>query len=508
MAESASAAPLSPVEPLSESSVRRSLIRRGWWFSLLKSSVSSTALAFGGQRLDADFHTAQAASVTSILASVPVPVKNLGDLCDVYTLDRFKRVYTSDAAKGWPYLSASEAFLFRPHSERWIAKSHAPPDAERHFVKRKWVLLSTSGSVGRVLYATSNLEGFFLTHDLARILSRGEVRPGYLFAYLSGALCQPMLRPYGLTVRHIEPEHLKRILVPVLPDDDQRAIENEVERAREFRERANTLIDQAGRSLLDELGLPSWSSTRAGHIFLPPARYGPINYPDPSAFQVRLSEVIGPLTADSNDPVIRETLARLAKGKYELVQLGSLTAQPFIPNRSARVYVDQDHGAPFLQASDVPTVRPYSLRYVSKKVTKLLTEWTVHKGWVLVTRSGTVGEIGLVSTAEDSWAVSEHVIRIPPTEPGFHPGYLAAFLMSPYGRNQLVFYGAVVKSLLPETVASVLVPKAPRSVQQKIGDAMVEAFELKSRALNIEDDAIQLTVQLIRNLPKRQATSA
>jgi hypothetical protein len=60
-------------------------------------------------------------------------------------------------------------------------------------------------------------------------------------------------------------------------------------------------------------------------------------------------------------------------------------------------------------------MRPYDLKYLSKKANaKHIDECIIVPGYVLVTRSGTIGRVGLVSSAQNGWTASEHLLRIVP----------------------------------------------------------------------------------------------
>lgn len=71
----------------------------------------------------------------------------------------------------------------------------------------------------------------------------------------------------------------------------------------------------------------------------------------------------------------------------------------------------------------------------------------------------------------NGWAASEHILRMTPKEHCSHEGYIATFLMSPYGQHQLQskIYGGVVDELTAEDTARVLIPELPYAEQEKIG---------------------------------------
>ncbi len=435
-------------------------------------------------RLDVSFYADEAFAARRIIADSHFEVKPLGSLAsEIFNLSRFKRIYTFDLRQGWPYLSASDVLLFRPRAERWIARSQAPYQAYRHFVKEGYILVSCSGSVGRCVLTTKRLEPYFLTHDLIRIVL--QIRSGYLYAFLSSWLGQALLQKdqYGSTVQHLEPQHVESIPVPLLPEEEQQWIHERVMEAYKLRDEANDLLDKAEELLYSELGLPRFDESKA--LYLGGSK--------PKAFTVRASELGGRFDASFHVPIAKAAIEQMKQGKYPVVRLGDVADRIFIPPRFKRIYVAPEHGVPFLQSSHIPMIKPFDLKFISQRANeKQIKECLIHKSWLLITRSGTVGRVMLTPQALDGWAASEHCLRLIANPQKSHPGYLAAFLMTPYGQHQLTskIYGGVVDELTEDDTAHVLLPNAPLAVQEKIGAFVVEAFEKKEQANAIEQEAI------------------
>lgn len=240
------------IPAVSSEEARKYLASKNWWPIVLQRDVASKDLSGGDLRFDADYHTSKAAEARKLLATFGADARPLIELADVWVLPRFKRVYTDDQTKGWPYLSAEESFAFRPGPKGYLAKKYTPKDRERHFSRPGWLLMTSSGTVGQLQYATRLLDPYFLTHDLARIIPREKngnsfrpILPGYLAACLSTPLMQSLVIPYGAVVRHIEPSHLNGILIPRLDDDEEKQVHSLVKKAWELRDEANRLLGEA-----------------------------------------------------------------------------------------------------------------------------------------------------------------------------------------------------------------------------------------------------------------------
>jgi restriction endonuclease S subunit len=120
---------------------------------------------------------------------------------------------------------------------------------------------------------------------------------------------------------------------------------------------------------------------------------------------------------------------------------------------------------------------------------------------MLVT-DGTVGTVSLVSSHTDGWAGSNNIGRISygdEEEDLYRNGFLAAFLMTPYGYHQVarVIYGSVIDHIEEVHIKRVLIPEAPPDVQVRIGQKVVDAFEKKDEAAVVEKQTIKRLEQYI-----------
>jgi preprotein translocase subunit YajC len=88
-------------------------------------------------------------------------------------------------------------------------------------VRRGDIVITRSGSIGRVAYITKRFDGAIVSDDLIRVRISDEQRRLYVLAYLQSKFAQDqMLRnEYGAIQQHLEPEHVRNLLVP-LPVDE------------------------------------------------------------------------------------------------------------------------------------------------------------------------------------------------------------------------------------------------------------------------------------------------
>ena len=187
----------------------------------------------------------------------------------------------------------------------------------------------------------------------------------------------------------------------------------------------------------------------------------------------------------------REKLARCGYTLQPLFGSGGLATEAHNAFRFRRIFVTEDHGIPFLPSSEINSVRPRVERWLSKKLTRRLDHLLIRRNDVLISCSGSVGNIGFAGRRMADMALSQDAIRVRFDDEEV-AGYLAAFLRTDFGRMQLqsVTYGSVVVHIEPEHLARVYVPDLGASVRSKIGRTMIESTEKRDEANDLIDAAI------------------
>ncbi len=482
---------------------RQQFIKLGWWASIPYTTVSVHWLYQGENRLDGGYYTADTNAAFRAVNDCGFEVQALEKVTSaIWYPGRFKRIYAKNPTGGIPFLTASEIFQFRPMSAEFLANNISAVEICK--VQNGWILVTRSGTVGRCVIVGKRLERFAITDDAIRVHVKG-MSIGYLYAYLSSWIGQTLISKdqYGSAIKHLEPHHLANIPVPLPPEGIQAKIHAEIMRAYALRDEANELLDEANRLLHEKLGLPVFDESLVPYLAAPAAPRLPANrseMPHPKAFSIRASELMDRFDASFHMPVAKIAIELLSRCNFKPVQLGQIAADIFIPPRFKRIYVSREYGIPFLQGSHLPQMRPYDLKFLSRIQQKNLEQWIIHNEWVLVTCSGTIGRIGLVTSFMESWAASQHLLRIIPDYSKGHPGYIAAFLMTPYGQHQLMakIYGGVVDELTEEDTRAVWIPNASQEIQREIGDLVMQAFEKKDEASAIEEAAIHKVESLLQ----------
>lgn len=452
--------------------------------------VGSCYLREGEKRLDANYYNL-ALWARWALERSRWPRQPLEALASFTYLGRFKRRYVSPSEGGVPFLGSREVFFWPLKAEKYLHPNAVEPGL---FPGECDILIACSGSVGYSVLAGRSLAKVAVSQHVLRVHAQ-QVEPGYLylflrtqygFSYLQGA-------QYGAVIKEIDPSVIGTMPVPLLAKVLRRRFHRIALSALAKREKGQALLEEARGRLYQRLGLPSPEQVKPSYLS---SSHGV------RSFSVGHSDLEGRLDASYHVPEARSLLKALAGGKYELVPLADL-ASIHIPPRFKRHYVAPEIGVPFIRPSDLATVRVLEPRYIARW-TPELDSARLQLGEVVISRSGSIGEVGLITQAWDGWAGSDDLARVAAKEGLSDPGYLYIFLTSPYGQIQIQrqIYGGVIDHLEVEHLAQIRVPRAPLDVQQEIGDLVWKAFALRDEANALEEAAVRQLEEVIRKGPR------
>ena len=123
----------------------------------------------------------------------------------------------------------------------------------------------------------------------------------------------------------------------------------------------------------------------------------------------------------------------------------------------------------------------------------------VKQGMILLSRSGTIGNVTYVGKTLSKYLVSEHAIRIECRE---FPGYVYTFLKSKVGKLTVssTQYGAVIQEIEPEHLATIPIPDAPAMLKKTIHHRIEKSYALRDASNDLIDEATALLVKEL-NLP-------
>ena len=447
--------------------------------------VESAWLKRGEKRLNASSFSPETAKVMHLIDELrfnSVEISKVGDMVNkIFYPPRFKRHYSSSGVR---FLSSKDIF------DILLKGKIISNEAKNYMIGNNWLLVTRSGSVGRVLIANKNISSAAISEHVIRIVPRARMPMGYLYAYLKSSIGQALLikNIFGGVVDEIEPQHIANIPIP-RKNNLEMEINKKIRRVFKLREESANLLQDAIEKLHSELHLP--------HLIDDIEQLGDKDNSSILQFKLKASEIDKRLDASYHIPIFHRAKQNLTKNKFgQVLKLGDI-AESFVPPRFKRAYVKNEaEGIPLLQGTHIPQIKPQGIKYIWKEM-KNLEAYKVRKNWILVTCSGTIGRLSMVRNHWDGWAATNHLLRIVAKQGKLKEGFLAIFLMSIYGQiqfNRLV-YGGVVDEIgeaggLFNDIL-ILKPK-DKELENIIGSQATKAFDKRDQANEIEDKTIRL----------------
>jgi type I restriction enzyme S subunit len=213
---------------------------------------------------------------------------------------------------------------------------------------------------------------------------------------------------------------------------------------------------------------------------------------------VKLSEIIKyglRLEAEVYNLEGRYARQFIIDGRYGSVSFEKLIKKAYYPGRFKRIYCDSTNGTHFFLPSQLNDIYPKSEKNISALTKCNISDLKLKLNDVLVTRSGTVGSVTIVSKTLENSVFSDDVIRITPNE-GL-TGYLYAYLRTDAGNSILKTnqYGSVIQHIEPEHLAQIPIPNPPDSIKHKINDLVLRSFELRDESNEMIDKATAMLIE-------------
>ena len=406
----------------------------------------------------------------------------------VWHRPRFRRIFVEE---GIPIFTASQSRQHKPIPRKFVSEK-TDTNLDRLYLKKGQITMTCSGNIGLVALVTNTLKSKLFSHDLMRIDCHDKLDTGYVYTFLKTKTGRAYVTTskYGSVVSHIEPKHLTSVLIPDPPAEFKSRISKRANRVHALRDDANVLLDHSNALLFNELKMRRLEEIK------------PKSSGGPAWFVVPRADLGSRLDGSYYLPVIGKIISEIDGAKCQVTTLGDkkVSNAIILPGRFKRTYVKSSLGIPFLGGRDIlqydhPDIKHLSL---SKHKERIDSELLLQENMILVTCSGTIGNVILCPKYYDGWSASQHVIRIIPSK-AINPGYLYAYLASDYGRELIrrYSYGSVVDEVTDDQVSNIPIPLPDRKVMDKVGNPVLEANKKRDAAYNIEKDTIQMVENMI-----------
>jgi type I restriction enzyme S subunit len=224
-------------------------------FMVTPTDLAQSAASASEFRLEAHFHNPVTRLAIARIEKSPSKKLTVGEIShDVIMGGRFKRNYV-ESAYGTPFLSGKNIAQIRPTDLKYLSNSETE-DLNKMLVKRGWILVTCSGTIGRTCFVWHNFENYAASQHILRVLpDNDQIDPGYLYAFLASdyGYFQTIRFRHGSVIDEITDKQLKKVIVPVPSRTQQKEIGDVVRLAYEKRAEALRLDEESQALLLREL---------------------------------------------------------------------------------------------------------------------------------------------------------------------------------------------------------------------------------------------------------------
>ena len=142
------------------------------------------------------------------------------------------------------FYSGTQILQTRPYDIKYQPRNYKP--ALKHFVEKDWILITRSGTTGRVVMVNDQMAGKMVTEHVIRVIcDKEQVDPYYVYAILASDKIGRQLLDKGIyasVVDHISPQFVSTIPIPRLSPEKEKEIADKVREAEYQRAKANNIM--------------------------------------------------------------------------------------------------------------------------------------------------------------------------------------------------------------------------------------------------------------------------
>ena len=192
----------------------------------------------------------------------------------------------------------------------------------------------------------------------------------------------------------------------------------------------------------------------------------------------------------------------LEKFSGKKLTISDFRKKTFYPGRLKRIWIDKKYGKKFFTGAQILGLYPKTEKFIAiGKMSKPET-FKIKDNQLLITRSGTIGNITLPNSKLISQLVTEDVIRIEIDDKADR-AYIYAYFNTITGKSmiQQPVFGAVIDHVEPNHIDDIKVPILEKNIKTKISNLILESFRLRNEAISLVDESIKDLHKLLK-LPK------
>ena len=206
-------------------------------------------------RLDGSYYVPVVKVIEQHLAKTAREIVKVGDgqiSQSVILPGRFKRIYVEEG-NGVVFLGGKQLYELDPSNKKYLSISkHTEKIKNELTIKEGMILITRAGTPGNTVFVPRHWDGWAITDNIISLVPVSNGIAGYLYTWLSSDYGQELIHRFvcGAVVKYLEKEHILRISVPLLRDEDtQKEINHKVLEANRKRTEAYNLEQEALRAL-------------------------------------------------------------------------------------------------------------------------------------------------------------------------------------------------------------------------------------------------------------------
>lgn len=429
---------------------------------------------FSSMRFDGGYHNADVNVYDKVIRKHSQ--HTLDYYCsDIFTSGRTKRVYT-ELEYGYPFLSNADVVSANPfQSCKYSSKKYGfDPNA---VLKEGMILTGRVGAIGQTAFVPAFIEKAKAmgSDNIIRIVVKPSYKNGFIYAYLASKMGN--LAFWKLATGGVQPfitdAMVGKLPIPFFPESFQAEVDDLVQESARLREEANDKLEEAIEYFNEHY----------------PIKDGIQQY-----FYKKVSELKYGFAAYNNNLEVDDYIRSYSSNSFIV---GDEADECFAPPMFKHIYLSKDNGYPFMTGSELQRFNLRYYRWLSPRGVKDISDYVVHKGTLLLYKSGTtdggiLGNVFIADNQLDGCCLSDHVIRV--VFKDLKKAYWTyAFLKSNGGKRILIRLatGTMIPFITPEKLSDIPIPN-PDDHYEEIIQEIEEYIDKNSRAKAAENKAITM----------------
>lgn len=412
-----------------------------------------------------------------------------GGMEGMYHVGQDKIIWAADTEHGIPFLRSADILRADITYQLFISRKQVANN-QLFVCPEGTTLITRSGTIGRMMYARKGLDEVAISQDVLKVVPEtSKISSGYLNAFLTTKFGLPIVTggTFGSIITHIEAENIADIPVPRLG-----AVEDEVDRL--IKESASLLcqyqknLNESTKTYFDGVGLSDITSS--------------IWHSWGSDLGFATNADVRSLRALNFTPRFNRLCEKIKQGNWkslaEVCVEGTLRSGP----RFKRIDADPEFSYQLIGQKQIFWLRPEG-RWIAKS--SVGDEVLVPDGAILVAAQGTLGESELFCRSEYitgknlERAYSQHFLRVIADENIIERGALFAFMRSETAFRMLrsASTGSKLQDFHYAVLPSIPIPYPDEDVRARCHELVIEAYEAREKAIELEDQARTLVERTI-----------